>query len=296
MAFDEKKCEGCAHKEQCRTAQDPLDVKLTCNLSKIKHRIGVLSGKGGVGKTTVATNLAAELAKRGFKVGLLDADIHGPNVAKMFGAEGQRLFADPNSQTIKPFIPLGMPNLKIVSMAFLLENPDQPVVWRGPLKHQAIKQFLAEIDWGELDFLIVDLPPGTGDEALSVAQLIKPMDGFVIVTTPQEVSLLDTRKSISFAKMMGVPVLGIIENMSGLICPHCGKEIELFKRGGGEKAAKELGIPFLGRVPIEPAVVEAGDEGVPIVVAHPESASARALAEITEKLLNQVGETVGSQS
>jgi len=295
MAFDEKKCEGCAHKEQCRTAQDPLDVKLTCNLSKIKHRIGVLSGKGGVGKTTVATNLAAELAKRGFKVGLLDADIHGPNVAKMFGAEGQRLFADPNSQTIKPFIPLGMPNLKIVSMAFLLENPDQPVVWRGPLKHQAIKQFLAEIDWGELDFLIVDLPPGTGDEALSVAQLIKPMDGFVIVTTPQEVSLLDTRKSISFAKMMGVPVLGIIENMSGLICPHCGKEIELFKRGGGEKAAKELGIPFLGRVPIEPAVVEAGDEGVPIVVAHPESASARALAEITEKLLNQVGETVGSQ-
>jgi Mrp family chromosome partitioning ATPase len=296
MAFDEKRCEGCAHKEQCKTAQDPLDVKLTCNLSKIKHRIGILSGKGGVGKTTVATNLAAELAKRGFKVGLLDADIHGPNVAKMFGAEGQRLFADPNSQTIKPFIPLGMPNLKIVSMAFLLENPDQPVVWRGPLKHQAIKQFLAEIDWGELDFLIVDLPPGTGDEALSVAQLIKPMDGFVIVTTPQEVSLLDTRKSISFAKMMGVPVLGVIENMSGLICPHCGKEIELFKRGGGEKAATELGIPFLGRVPIEPEVVEAGDEGVPIVVARPESASARALAEITEKLLEQVGESVGSES
>jgi len=296
MAFDEKRCEGCAHKEQCKTAQDPLDVKLTCNLSKIKHRIGILSGKGGVGKTTVATNLAAELAKRGFKVGLLDADIHGPNVAKMFGAEGQRLFADPNSQTIKPFVPLGMPNLKIVSMAFLLENPDQPVVWRGPLKHQAIKQFLAEIDWGELDFLIVDLPPGTGDEALSVAQLIKPMDGFVIVTTPQEVSLLDTRKSISFAKMMGVPVLGVIENMSGLICPHCGKEIELFKRGGGEKAATELGIPFLGRVPIEPEVVEAGDEGVPIVVARPESASARALAEITEKLLEQVGESVGSES
>ncbi|ADU97198.1 Mrp/NBP35 family ATP-binding protein [Thermovibrio ammonificans] len=294
MAFDEKKCEGCAHKSTCQSAQDPMDVKLTCNLSKIKHKIGILSGKGGVGKTTVATNLAAELAKRGYKVGLLDADLHGPNVAKMFGAEGQRLFADPNSQTIKPFIPLGMPNLRIVSMAFLLENPDQPVIWRGPLKHQAIKQFLAEIDWGDLDFLIVDLPPGTGDEALSVAQLIKPMDGFVIVTTPQEVSLLDTRKSISFAKMMNVPVLGIVENMSGLICPHCGKEIDLFKRGGGEKAAKELDVPFLGRIPIEPAVVEAGDKGVPIVISHPESASAKAFAEVVEKLLEELGEKVNA--
>jgi Mrp family chromosome partitioning ATPase len=294
MAFDEKKCEGCAHKSTCQSAKDPMDVKLTCNLSKIKHKIGVLSGKGGVGKTTVATNIAAELAKRGYKVGLLDADLHGPNVAKMFGAEGQRLFADPNSQTIKPFVPLGMPNLKIVSMAFLLENPDQPVVWRGPLKHQAIKQFLAEIDWGDLDFLIVDLPPGTGDEALSVAQLIKPMDGFVVVTTPQEVSLLDTRKSISFAKMMEVPVLGIVENMSGLICPHCGKEIDLFKKGGGENAAKELGVPFLGRVPIEPAVVEAGDKGVPIVVSHPESASAKAFSSIVEKLLEEVGEKVNA--
>ncbi|RUM43174.1 MAG: ATP-binding protein [Desulfurobacterium sp.] len=289
MGYDEKKCEGCAHKNVCQSAQDPMDVKLTCNLSKIKHRIGILSGKGGVGKTTVATNLATELAKRGFKVGLLDADLHGPNVAKMLGAEGQRLFADPKSQTIKPFIPLGMPNLKVVSMAFLLENPDQPVIWRGPLKHQAIKQFLAEIDWGELDFLIVDLPPGTGDEALSVGQLIKPMDGFVIVTTPQEVSLLDTKKSISFAKMMNVPVIGIVENMSGLICPHCGKEIELFKKGGGEKAAEELGIPFLGRVPIEPAVVEAGDRGVPVVVSHPESPSAKAFSQIADKVLEAVG-------
>jgi len=290
MGYDEKKCEGCPHKSACQTAQDPMDVKLTCNLSKIRHKIGVLSGKGGVGKTTVSTNIATELAKRGFKVGLLDADLHGPNVAKMLGAEGQRLFADPNSQTIKPFIPLGMPNLRIVSMAFLLDDPDQPVVWRGPLKHQAIKQFLAEIDWGELDFLIVDLPPGTGDEALSVGQLIKPMDGFIIVTTPQEVSLLDTRKSISFAKMMNVPVIGIVENMSGLICPHCGEEIELFKKGGGEKAAEELGIPFLGRVPIEPAVVEAGDKGVPVVVSHPESSSAKAFAQIVDKVLEITGE------
>jgi Mrp family chromosome partitioning ATPase len=206
----------------------------------------------------------------------------------MLGAEGQRLFADPESQTIKPFVPLGMPNLRVVSMAFLLDNPDQPVVWRGPLKHQAIKQFLAEIDWGELDYLIVDLPPGTGDEALSVAQLIKGMDGFVIVTTPQEVSLLDTKKSISFAKMMNVPVLGIVENMSGLICPHCGKEIEVFKKGGGENAAKELGIPFLGRIPIEPVVAEAGDKGVPIVISKPESVSAQSFKEIVDKLLGEV--------
>ena len=229
MAYDEKKCEGCSLKEKCQSAKDPMDVKITCNLSKIKHKIGILSGKGGVGKTTVATNLAAELAKRGYRVGLLDADLHGPNVAKMLGAEGKRLFADPETQTIKPFVPESMPNLKVVSMAFILENPDQPVVWRGPLKHQAIKQFLADIDWGELDYLVVDLPPGTGDEALSVAQLIKPMDGFVIVTTPQEVALLDTRKSISFAKMVNVPVLGIVENMSGFICPHCGKEVNLLK-------------------------------------------------------------------
>ena len=282
---EEKKCETCAFKDKCQTAQDPMDVKLTCNLSKIKHRIGILSGKGGVGKTTVATNVAAELAKRGYRVGLLDADIHGPNVAKMLGAEGQRLFADPNTQTIKPFIPLGMPNLKVVSMAFLLENPDQPVVWRGPLKHQVIKQFLADIDWGELDYLIVDLPPGTGDEALSVAQLIKPMDGFIVVTTPQEVSLLDTRKSVSFAKMVEVPVLGIVENMSGFVCPHCGKEVNLFKKGGGEKAAEELGVPFLGRVPIEPEVVEAGDSGVPVVISRPESASAKAFSKIVDDVL-----------
>ncbi len=291
MAFDEKKCEGCAHKSTCQSAQDPMDVKLTCNLSKIKHKIGILSGKGGVGKTTVATNIATELAKRGYRVGLLDADLHGPNVAKMLGAEGQRLFADPETQTIKPFIPLGIPNLRVVSMAFILENPDQPVVWRGPLKHQAIKQFLAEIDWGDLDFLIVDLPPGTGDEALSVAQLIKPMDGFVIVTTPQEVSLLDTRKSISFARMMDVPVLGIIENMSGFVCPHCGEEIDLFKVGGGEKAAEELNIPFLGRIPIEPSVVEAGDKGTPVVMSHPGSKSAEAFSRVVDKLLEELGET-----
>jgi Mrp family chromosome partitioning ATPase len=290
MGHEEKKCEGCTSKNTCQTAQDPMEARLTSNLSRIKHKIGILSGKGGVGKTTVATNIAVELAKRGFKVGLLDADLHGPNVAKMLGAEGQRLFADPESQTIKPFIPLEMPNLRVVSMAFLLENPDQPVVWRGPLKHQAIKQFLAEIDWGELDFLVVDLPPGTGDEALSVGQLIKPMDGFIVVTTPQEVSLLDTRKSISFAKLMNVPVIGIVENMSGFICPHCGKEIELFKRGGGEKAAEELGIPFLGRVPIEVTVVEAGDKGVPVVVSHPESRCAKAFSEIVNKVLEAIGE------
>lgn len=287
MASDEKKCEGCSN-STCKTGPNPEEVKLQRNLSKIKYKIGVLSGKGGVGKTTVATNIATELAKRGLKVGLLDADLHGPNVAKMLGAEGQKLFANPETKLIKPFIPLGIPNLEIVSMAFLLENPDQPVVWRGPLKHQAIKQFLTDIDWGNLDFLIIDLPPGTGDEALSIAQLTKPMDGFVVVTTPQEVALLDTRKSVSFAKMVNVPVLGVIENMSGLVCPYCGKEIDIFKKGGGEKAAKELGVPFLGRIPIEPVVVETGDKGVPVVMSHPESKSAKSFKTVVDELLEEV--------
>lgn len=284
----DEKCNSCSLKNKCSTVKDPLEQKLICNMSRIKHKIAVLSGKGGVGKTTVATNLAASLAKKGFKVGLLDADIHGPNVAKMLGGEGAKLHVNPETELIEPYVPDEIPNLKVASMAFLLQDPSQPVVWRGPLKHQAIKQFLAEMDWGNLDYLIIDLPPGTGDEALSIAQLIKPLDGFVIVTTSQEVALLDTKKSVNFAKMLKVPLLGLIENMSGLICPHCGKEIEIFKSGGGKKAAEELNIDFLGKVPLEPRVVEAGDEGKPIVIADPESKSAKAFESIVDKIVEKV--------
>jgi len=284
----DEKCGTCSHKNTCSTMKDPMEQKLLCNLSNIKHKIAVLSGKGGVGKTTVATNLAAALAEKGYKVGLLDADIHGPNVAKMLGGEGSKLHVNPETEMIEPYTPDEIPNLKVVSISFLLPDSDQPVVWRGPLKHQAIKQFLAEVNWGELDYLIVDLPPGTGDEVLSITNLIKPLDGFVIVSTPQEVALLDTRKSINFAKMVKAPVLGLIENMSGLICPHCGKLIDVFKSGSGEKTAQELGIEFLGKIPMEPKVVEAGDKGKPVVIAEPDSPSAKAIKEIVEKIISKI--------
>jgi Mrp family chromosome partitioning ATPase len=181
-----------------------------------------------------------------------------------------------------------MENLAVVSMAFLLENPDSPVVWRGPLKHTVIRQFVADVQWGELDYLIIDLPPGTGDEPLSVAQVIKPMDGSVIVTTPQDVALLDSRKSVVFSQQIEVPVLGVVENMSGFVCPHCGEKIDLFKQGGGEKAARELEVPFLGAVPLDPQVVIQGDAGKPFVEAFPDSPTALAFDEIANRLEERV--------
>lgn len=198
---------------------------LSETLSRISHKLVVISGKGGVGKSTIAVNLAYGLAVRGQRVGILDVDIHGPNVAKMLGLDGQRLTAGPRGK----MAPLEANTVKVMSMASLLEDPDSPVVWRGPLKMNAIRQFLTEIDWGVLDYLVIDAPPGTGDEPLSVCQLIPDMDGSIIVKTPQEVALLDSRKCVHFSKLLDVPVLGIVENMSGLICPHCGGRIDLFK-------------------------------------------------------------------
>lgn len=252
-------------------------------LDKIKNKIMVMSGKGGVGKTTVAVNLAFKLALNGSNVGLLDADIHGPNVPKMLGIEDLRPEASPEGiQPVK--IPIGETHeLKIISIVFLLPDTNSAVIWRGPLKMSAIKQFIEEVEWGDLNYLIVDLPPGTGDESLSAAQLMHP-DGTVIVTTPQDVALLDSRKAVNFAQQINVPVIGIIENMSGFKCPHCGKEINLFKIGGGEKAAKELGVSFLGRIPIDPAIVNSGDSGKPFVLSNPGSNAAKSFNEIIDKI------------
>jgi Mrp family chromosome partitioning ATPase len=264
-------------------AQNEQNVRLEATLSRIKHRLLVFSGKGGVGKSTVAANLGLTLAKMDLQVGMLDVDIHGPNLAKMLGVEGQRLAANAGNR-ISP-VPVNR-NLKVVSMSFLLENPDLPVIWRGPLKMSAIRQFISDVDWGELDWLIVDSPPGTGDEPLSVAQLI-PATSAVIVTTPQEVSLMDSRKAVTFARKLGLKVLGIIENMSGFTCPHCGKDVDLFKKGGGERIAKEMGVPFLGRVPIDPNIVNASDEGTPFLIDHPDAPSSKAFMDIVKGITGE---------
>jgi ATP-binding protein involved in chromosome partitioning len=254
------------------------DIKLMKHLAKIKHKIIVMSGKGGVGKSTVATNLATALAMRGLDTGILDADITGPNIPKMLGVEDARITGDEDG-----LFPVEVsPHLKVMSMAFLISSKDAPVVWRGPMKMGAIRQFLEDVNWGPLDYLIIDLPPGTGDEPLSIAQLIPEADGAIIVTTPQDVALLDSRKSVTFAKALNIPVLGILENMSGLKCPHCGEEIDLFKVGGGKKAAEEMGVPFLGKVPIDVDMVPSGDDGRPIVLSKSESPGAKAFEELAD--------------
>lgn len=267
--------ESCAQDEQQRHEEERLHTQL----GLIERTLVVMSGKGGVGKTTVATNLAIALAQRGHRVGLLDADIHGPNVPKMLGIEGAQFINRGDGMR-----PVGCyPNLSVASVAFLLESQDDAVIWRGPLKHAVIRQFISDVNWGELEFLIVDLPPGTGDEPLSVAQTMKVVDGAIIVTTPQDVALLDARKSVTFARKLNMPVVGIVENMSGFICPHCGQRTDIFKTGGGEQAALAMDVPFLGRIPLEPGVVLHCDDGKPYVEKFPQSEMAHAFAAIAER-------------
>ena len=233
------------------------DERLQETLASIGKKFVVLSGKGGVGKSTVAVNLAAGLAHAGKKTGLLDTDLHGPSVPKMLGLES--FLASGDETHLTPAVLLDG-RLKVMSVQFLLQNLHDSVIWRGPLKHAVISQFIGHTVWGDLDYLIIDSPPGTGDEPLSVAQTAKP-DGAIIVTTPQEVATFDVRKSIDFCAKLSLPVAGIIENMSGFICPHCGKETAIFSSGGGKRMADELHIPFLGTIPIIPDVVRESDAG-----------------------------------
>jgi ATP-binding protein involved in chromosome partitioning len=240
----------------------------------VEHVVAVASGKGGVGKSTVSANLAARLGQLGYRVGLLDADIYGPSMPMMFGitdrpvVEGQRI------------IPFERHGVKLMSLGFILDV-DTPVIWRGPMVVKAIEQLLGDVEWGALDYLIVDLPPGTGDAQLTISQKV-PISGAVIVTTPQDIALIDARKGLAMFRKVEVPVLGIIENMAGFACPHCGEVTHIFKQGGGERTAGVLDCPFLGSVPLDPAVVEGGDEGIPIVVSRPDGAHAEAFGGLAE--------------
>ncbi len=274
-------CQSCDQTNKC--SQDEKEAheqqRLEATMAQVQHKFMVLSGKGGVGKSSVAVNLAATLVQEGYQVGILDADIHGPNIPKMTGVEEKRLVGSQDG-----LMPIPTESgVKVMSIAFMIRNKDDAVIWRGPLKHSIIKQFLGDVFWGALDYLIIDLPPGTGDEALSTAHLIKNVDGAIIVTTPQDVALLDSRKSVTFCRQVNIPLVGIIENMSGLLCPHCEKQIDLFKVGGGEKAAREMKVPFLGRIPLEPGIVLSTDNGVPFVTDNGDSKVAEVFRLISQE-------------
>jgi ATP-binding protein involved in chromosome partitioning len=253
----------------------------------IGHIVAVGSGKGGVGKTTVAVNLAITLAKQGHKVGLLDADIYGPNVPLMLGSNEQPKMAEENR-----IGPLAAHGVKFISVGSI--NPgDRPLIWRGPMLHQMIRQFIQQVDWGKLDYLIVDLPPGTGDVVISLVQTV-PITGAVVVTTPSDVSLQDGRKAIEMFKQVKVEVLGLIENMSSFHCPHCGKEIDVFSTGGGERTAKQFGIPLLGQVELDPNVRKGGDTGLPVSLGK-ESVAAQSFAQLAERIKERVEEAAKAE-
>ena len=267
---------GCSISDQ-KNSQDALEASVKGSLNNIKNKIIVMSGKGGVGKTSVSVNLSIALANKGFKVGLMDVDLHGPDIPRMLGFKGMLDLS--KNQKLNPMS--YSENLKAVSIESLTSDKDEAIIWRGPIKHSTIRQFIGDVEWGELDYLIIDSPPGTGDEPLSVAQTI-PDAKAIIVTTPQEISLADVRKSISFCKTVGMKILGLIENMSGFTCPHCGEKLELFGHGGGERTAKEAGLNFLGRIPFDHAVVACADSGTSFQEKHKDSQVTRAFLSIAD--------------
>ena len=265
-----------AAREQLLQQQQTLRIRM----GKIKHKIAVISGKGGVGKSTVTVNLATAFAKSGHTVGILDADIHGPSVPRLLGLTGQEVKVGPPGAFPVPG-PLG---IKVISIDFFLPEERTPTIWRGPLKMRAIRQLLTDVVWGELDILFIDLPPGTGDEVLSIAQLLPEIDGVLIVTMPSELSRAVVRKAITFAERMGMPIIGVVENFSGYVCPSCGEEVDIFQAGSGKRMADEAGVPFLGKIPIDPKVSGASDRGIPFVIEQPDSPASKAFAEIVVKV------------
>ena len=288
---DEQSCmtcnDGSCQAKHKRTGESEEDFqsrqKMGMRMCKIQHKIIVMSGKGGVGKSTVAANLSVSLAMNGAKVGLMDIDIHGPSIPKLLGLEQQRPQASKDALFPVQYI-FKRRMIKVMSIGFLLPDNDSAVIWRGPMKMNAIQQFLSDVEWGELDYLIIDSPPGTGDEPLSICQLIEGMDGAVVVTTPQDLAIIDVKKSITFCSQMKLPVIGVIENMSGMICPKCGEQIDYFVSGAGRRMATEMDVPFLGRVPLDPRVMACGDDGKPFVTHMAESDTAAAFARIAEPI------------
>ena len=275
MALERNMAQLEAYKHEQTESQQNLKDRM----GKIKHKIAIISGKGGVGKSTVTVNLATAFAQMGNKVGVLDADIHGPSIPKLLGLEGQIVKTGP----LGVFPVEGPLDMRVMSIDFFLPE-EAPTIWRGPLKMRAIRQFLTDIVWGELDFLFIDLPPGTGDEPLSIAQLLPEMDGVVIVTMPTGLSSTVVKRAITFAERLKMPIIGVVENMSGFVCPHCGKKTEIFQSGGGKKMAQETGVPFLGSIPIDPTVGVDSDKGHPFVIAHKDSSASKAFKEIVEKV------------
>lgn len=259
---------------------------LHARMDKIKHKLVVLSGKGGVGKSTVAANLAVTLSSRGKRVGLLDIDIHGPSISGIMNL-GESQFSSVDGETI---IPIQIGNLKVVSLGPLLEGRDSAVIWRGPMKHNVIKQFLKDVEWGELDYLLIDSPPGTGDEPLSVCQLIENPTGAIVVTTPQKLAISDVRRSLGFCRKLELPVAGIVENMSGFVCPNCGEHIDIFASKGGEKLATETNLPFLGRIPLNPSITQAGDSGFGDEGCIIDETVAQYFAEVAEQLEREISD------
>jgi len=262
-----------------RQSQEEQDAAVKDSLGRIKNKLVVMSGKGGVGKTSTSVNLAIALAGLGYRVGLMDVDLHGPDVPRVLGLMG--MIGLSQNHKLDPI--RYNENLKIVSIESLTTSKDDAIIWRGPIKFSAIRQFIADVEWGELDFLLIDAPPGTGDEPLTVAQTI-PDAKAIIVTTPQEISLADVRKSISFCKTVKMDIFGMVENMSGYICPHCGEQVDLFGSGGGERTAQEASVPFLGRVPFDPNIVACGDKGKPYQTTYPESPVTQAYQSIARKM------------
>lgn len=270
--------------------EDEALQRRRARLGRIRHKIIVMSGKGGVGKSTVAVNLAAALMLEGKRVGLLDTDIHGPSIPTLLGLENERVGGSEEGM-----LPVELGGLKVMSLGFLLRNPDDAVIWRGPMKMGVIQQFLQDVVWGDLDYLIIDSPPGTGDEPLSVCQLVEKLDGAVIVTTPQKVAAVDVRKSVTFCKQLQVPVLGVVENMSGFTCPKCGEVTPILQTGGGNAIARDMGVPFLGAIPMDPRIAETGDQGRAFLQAHASAPAAVALREIIGRFLAAgEGERVGT--